>query len=59
MLDELSGSVWRKNFPLITFNGDIKGISHSRMGMMKDRNGKGVTEAEEINKTWQEYTEGL
>ena len=36
---------------------DIEGISHSRMGTIKDRNGKGITEAEEINKTWQEYTE--
>ena len=44
---------------LVTFNGDIKGTSHSRMGMIKDRNGKDITEAEEINKTWQEYTEEL
>jgi len=27
--------------------------------MIKDRNGKDITEAEEINKTWQEYTEEL
>ena len=27
------------------------------MGMIKDRNGKDITEAEEIKKTWQEYTE--
>ena len=29
------------------------------MGMIKDRNGRGLTEAEEIKKKWQEYTEEL
>ena len=38
--------------------GDIKGIFHARMGMIKDRNSKDLTEAEEIKK-WQEYTEEL
>ena len=38
--------------------GDIKGIFHARMGTIKDRNGKDLTEAEEIKK-WQEYTEEL
>ena len=37
--------------------GDIKGTFHARMGRIKDRNGKDVTEAEEIKKRWQEYTE--
>ena len=36
---------------------DIKGTFHARMGMIKDRNGKDLTEAEEIKKRWQEYTE--
>ena len=36
--------------------GLIKGILHARMGMIKNRNGKDLTEAEEIKK-WQEYTE--
>ena len=36
---------------------DIKGIFHARMSMIKDRNGKDLTEAEEIEKRWQEYTE--
>ena len=36
--------------------GDIKGIFHARMGTIKDRNGKDLTEAEEVKK-WQEYTE--
>jgi len=38
--------------------GDIKGIFHARIGMIKDRNGKDLTE-EEIKKRWQEYTEEL
>ena len=37
----------------------IKGIFHARMGMIKDRNGKELTEAEEIKKRWQEYSEKL
>ena len=36
--------------------GGTKGIFHSRSGMIKDRNDKDLTEAEEIKK-WQEYTE--
>ena len=39
--------------------GDIKGIFHVRMGMIKDRNGKDLTEAKEIKERWQEYTEEL
>ena len=39
--------------------GDIKGTLHARMGMIKDRNGKDLTEAEEIKKSWQEYIEEL
>ena len=36
---------------------DTKGTSHLRMGTIKDRNGMDLTEAEGINKRWQEYTE--
>ena len=36
---------------------DIKGTLHAKMGSIKDRNGMDLTEAEEINKRWQEYTE--
>ena len=36
---------------------DTKGIFHARMGMIKDRHGKDITEAEEIRKRWQKYTE--
>ena len=35
------------------------GIFHAKMGLMKDRNGIDVTEAEDIKKMWQEYTEEL
>ena len=37
--------------------GDTKGTFHAKMGTMKDRNGKELTEAEDIKKRWQEYTE--
>ena len=36
---------------------DTKGISHAKMGSIKDRNGMDLTEAEDIKKRWQEYTE--
>ena len=39
--------------------GDIKGTFHAKMGTIKDRNSKDLTEAEEIMKRWQEYTEEL
>ena len=39
--------------------GDTKGTFHAKMGSIKDRNGKDLTEAEEIKKRWQEYTEEL
>ena len=39
--------------------GDIKGTFHARTGMIKDTNGKDLTEAEEIKKNLQEYTEEL
>ena len=36
---------------------DTKGILHAKMGSIKDRNGWDLTEAEDIKKRWQEYTE--
>ena len=36
-----------------------KGIFHAKMGSIKDRNGIELTEAEDIKKRWQEYTEEL
>ena len=38
---------------------DTKGIYHAKMGTEKDRNGMDLTEAEDIKKWWQEYTEEL
>ena len=38
---------------------DTKGIFHAKMGIIKDRNGMDLTEAEDIKKTWQEYTEEI
>ena len=35
---------------------DTKGTFHAKMGTIKDRNGMDLTEAEDIKKTWQEYT---
>ena len=39
--------------------GDTKGTFQTKLGTIKDRNGKDLTEAEEIKKRWQEYTEEL
>ena len=39
--------------------GDTKGTFHAKMGSIKDRNGMDLTEAEDIKKRWQEYTEEL
>ena len=36
---------------------DTKGTFHAKMGTIKDRNGMDLTEAEDIKKRWQEYTE--
>ena len=38
---------------------DTKGTCHAKMGSIKDRNGTDLTEAEDIKKRWQEYTEEL
>ena len=38
---------------------DTKGTLHENMGTIKDRNGRDLTEAEDIKKRWQEYTEKL
>ena len=38
---------------------DTKGTFHVKMGTIKDRNGMDQTEAEDIKKRWQEYTEEL
>ena len=38
---------------------DTRGTYHAKMGTIKDRNGMDLTEAEDIKKRWQEYTEEL
>ena len=38
---------------------DTKGTFHAKMGSIKDRNGMDITEAQNIKKRWQEYTEEL
>ena len=47
----------RKSRVLFKKIRDIKETFHARMGMIKDRNGKDLREAEEIKKKWQEYIE--
>ena len=48
-----------KTRDLFKKTGNIKGIFHPRMGIIKDRNGKDLIEAEEIKSRWKEYTEEL
>ena len=48
-----------KTRDLFKKNRDTKGIFHAKMGSIKDRNGMDLTEAEDIKKRWQEYTENL
>ena len=46
-----------KTRDLFKKTGEIKGIFHAKMVTIKDRNGMDLTEAENIKKRWQEYTE--
>ena len=48
-----------KTRDLFKKNRDTKGTFHAKMGLIKDRNGMGLTEAEDTKKRWQEYTEEL
>ena len=57
---EIEGEIsWLKTRDLFKKIGDIRGAFHARMGMIKNRNCKDLSEAEEIKKKWQEYTEKL
>ena len=38
---------------------DTKGIFHAKMGLIKDRNSRDLTEVEDIKKSWQVYTEKM
>ena len=49
----------RKTRDLFKKIRDTKGTFHAKMGTIKDRNGMDLTEAEDINKRWQQYTEEL
>ena len=49
----------RKTRDLFKKIRDTKGTFHQKMGSIKDRNGMDLTEAEDIKKRWQEYTEEL
>ena len=48
-----------KTGDLFEKNRDAKGAFHAKMGLIKDRNGMDLREAEDIKKRWQEYTEEL
>ena len=48
-----------KNRDLFTKIRDTKGTFHAKMGSIKKRNGMDLTEAEDVKKRWQEYTEEL
>ena len=48
-----------KNRDLFKKIRDTKGTFHAKMGTIKDRNGRDLTETEDIKKRWQEYTEEL
>ena len=48
----------RANYPLRKIR-DTKGTFHAKMGSIQDKNGMDLTEAEDIKKRWQEYTEEL
>ena len=49
----------RKTRDLFKKIRDTKGTFHAKMGTVKDRNGMKLTEADDIKKRWQEYTEEL
>ena len=49
----------RKTRDLFKKIRDTKGTFHTKMGLIKDRNGRDLTKAEDIKKRWQEYTEEL
>ena len=50
---------WEKTKDVIKKIGDIKGTFHAKMGIIKDRNGMNLTEAEEIKNMCQKCTEEL
>ena len=60
MLEEIEGNKGMgKTRDLFKKIRDTKGTYHAKMGLIKDRNGMDLTEAEDIKERWQEYTEEL
>ena len=55
-MEKTSRKLQKKNFKKIR---DTKGIFHAKMGSIMDRNCRDLTDAEDIKKMWQEYTEEL
>ena len=56
LMSKYTKALFRPHFKKIR---DTKGIFQAKMGSIKDRNGMDLTEAEDIKKRWQEYTEEL
>ena len=54
---EIEENIIQKIRDLFKTIADTKGIFHAKMGIIKDRNCKDLTEAEEVKNSWQEYTE--
>ena len=54
---EIENNRMGKTKDLLNQVRDIKGTFHAKMGSIKDRNGKDLTEADDIKNRWQEYTE--
>ena len=50
---------WKRLEIFFKKSRDTKGTFHAKMGTIKDRNGMDITEAKDIKKRWQEYTEEL
>ena len=55
----MTRDLFKKTRDLFKKTRDTKGTFHAKMGKIKGRNGKDLTEAEEIKKRWQEYAEEL
>ena len=52
-----ANNTMRKTRALFKKIRDTKGTFHAKMGVIKDRNAMDLTEADDIKKRWQEYTE--
>ena len=59
MVNGIVSLIFLSVFSLLVYRSarDFKGTLHAKMGSIKDRNGRDLTETEDIKKRWQEYTE--